>query len=242
MGSEYLLTGGSGILGTELQKYLYCFSISSKDWDLTDGAPLFFYNRFQRNLRNVSTIIHTGAYTDVPGAEVDKKQVIETNILGTKYVKELASVLGAKVVYISTDYVYEGATGNYKETDAPKPSNFYSFTKLAGESYLDDTDLIIRTSFKPNIQWPYPKAFEDIFTSADYVDVIAPMINKLVSTGACGVFNVGTERKTVHQLAIKRNPSVSKMSKHDVVGVSLPYDVSMNLEKYNALCSGDKNG
>jgi dTDP-4-dehydrorhamnose reductase len=228
---KYLLTGGTGVLGKEVQKHLVCFAISSKEWDISVGAPMGFYNQYQREMRGVCCIIHAGAYTDVPKSEINRRDAIDINIFGTKYVKDLASIMGIKMVYISTDYIYEGEVGNYDEESMPKPFNFYGFTKLAGESYMDNKDLIIRTSFKPNIPWPFPKAFTDLYTSADYVDVVAEQIAILIKSGASGVYNVGTERKSVYDLAVSRNPDVLPMSREDIKSVKLPRDISMDITK-----------
>jgi hypothetical protein len=54
----------------------------------------------------------------------------------------------------------------------------------------------------------------------------------MVSHFAKGVYNIGTERKTIYELAKKRNSSVRKMSKNEITNVSLPSDISMNIDKY----------
>jgi len=113
-----------------------------------------------------------------------------------------------------------------------QPINFYALTKLAGEAYVGKEDLIIRTSFKPS-EWKYAKAFSDLFTSADYIDIIADKISFLIAKNAKGIYNVGTERKSIYELAKQRNPIVQSMSKNEIVNVQLPTDISMNLDKYN---------
>jgi dTDP-4-dehydrorhamnose reductase len=226
---KFFLTGGTGQLGTELQKHLNCVAPKKREFNIIDKQSLYYYylKSFDGNM---STIIHCAAYTDVPKAEADKIKVIETNINGTKNVADCFK--NQRIVYISTDYVYNG-TGNHKETDQTRPVNFYGFTKLAGEAYLDlNKDLIIRTSFKPS-KWKYKRAFIDIYTSADYIDVVAKDIALLVQSNITGIINVGTKRKSVYELAQMRNPHVGKMSKNEVDDVSLPIDISMNLEKLN---------
>jgi dTDP-4-dehydrorhamnose reductase len=236
----YLLTGGSGVLGTELQKQgirynFECWAPSSKELDITDDNRMskFYFDNRER-LQKMRAVVHCGAYTDVPGAETNKIRAIDININGTRNVSRgLCWPLGIPMVYISTDYVYPGSDGNYRETDRVSPVNFYAQTKYMGEAFLDEKDLIIRTSFKPNEPWPYPNAFDDLYTSADYVDVIAPKILDLIGNGESGIYNVGTERKTIYDLARRRNTKVKPMSKNDIKDVYLPSDVSMNLDKYN---------
>ena len=236
----YLLTGGSGILGTALQNAwpisLDCWSPSSSELNIIDEERMSkFYHDNRERLQKMHGIVHCAAFTDVPGAETDKASAISANINGTRNVKRgLCWPLGLPMIYISTDYVYPGEDGDYKETDRISPVNFYAQTKFLGEAYAEEKeDLIIRTSFKPNDPWPYPKAFDDLYTSADYVDVIAPKIINLIVHAETGVYNVGTERKTVYDLARRRNTKVKPMSKNDIKDVYLPSDISMNLDKYN---------
>jgi len=234
----YLLTGSSGVLGTELQMGDMQYCATGSSWfDITDEDAMFnaydyVYRDFERGI--LKGVVHCAAYTNVPGAEKNMKDAIETNIHGTKRVVDMCREFRVPLVYISTDYVYPGETGNYKETSMTRPVNFYAFTKLAGEAYFDyGKDLIIRTSFKPNKPWPHPKAFDDLYTSADYVDVIAPKIEFLIMNGASGIYNVGTERKTIYDLARRRTPGVLPMSKNEISDVHLPSDTSLNLSKYN---------
>ena len=72
-----------------------------------------------------------------------------------------------------------------------------------------------------------------MYTSADYVDVIAPKILDLIANQERGIYNVGTERKTIYNLARQRNTRVCPISKNEIKNVHLPSDISMNLDKYN---------
>lgn len=236
----YLLTGGSGILGTELQKQALTYGIHfmappSDELNILEEEYVQSYLRRHPDLfGKVHTIVHCAAYTDVPGAERQRFDAMYHNIDGTANVRSLAQILDASMVYISTDYVYPGRDGNYRETDFTQPINFYALTKLAGETWVDGPDdLIIRTSFKPNVPWPYPKAFDDLYTSADYVDVIAPKILDLIGNQQRGVYNVGTERKSIYELARRRTTKVKPMSIKEIKDVHLPSDISMNLDKFN---------
>ena len=243
MYSSILLTGGSGLLGRELRKIasnpdsnIEYVAPSSKELNITIPENIDkFVEKNVEWLSDLTTLVHCAAWTDVPGAEIQKEKVIESNIIGTKYMRQLCKNFNYRFVYISTDYVYPGINGNYKETDLTHPINFYSFTKLAGEAYVnrpDYGDLIIRTSFKPS-KWEFTKAFDDIYTSADYIDIIAKKISFLIEHRAEGIYNVGTERKSIYELALRRNTTVLPMSRKDITNVNLPQDVSMNLDKYN---------
>lgn len=231
----YLLTGGSGVLGQELQKYLNCWAPNRSELNIYWNEDRIIDNIARHSpeyLDEIDAVIHLAAYTDVPKAEHEKRLSHKTNVLGTNNVKHAQHFLFKKMIYISTDYVYPGTSGGYRETDRAQPINFYAMTKYMGEMFMDRADLIIRTSFKPNVKWPYPGAFNDLYTSADYVDIIAPMIAKLIEGKATGIYNVGTKRKSIYDLAKQRNPGIKPMSRYAIKDVYLPYDISMNTKKY----------
>lgn len=226
--SKCLLTGGSGRLGKEIRKLMDVYAPTRGELDIQD---IFSVTKCKRN-NSFDCVIHCAAFTDVPGTESRRQDAILTNIIGTKNIT--TTFCDSRIIYISTDYVYPGITGNYKETDKEDPFNFYGFTKLGGEAFIDhDKDLIIRTSFKPNDRWPYPKAFIDLFTSADYVDIIAKDIVMLIESNLTGIINVGTERKSVYDLAKRRNQEIAPMSVKEVVNVNMPSDISMDLSRLN---------
>lgn len=244
----FFLTGGSGVLGSELQKQaascgLKTIAPSHMDADILDELPPYC---LMEDNSKIDAIVHCAAYTDVPGAEKveGKRKAIDLNIIGSRNVKGWAGRYGIPFVYISTDYVYPGEHGDYKESDTARPINFYACTKFLGETWADEDDLIIRTSFKPNTPWPYPKAFDDLYTSADYVDVIADKILFLLRhfSNITGVVNVGTERKSIYDLARKRNKDVKPMSRKEIKDVYLPKDVSLDTSRYDEfydLVTGD---
>lgn len=247
----YLLTGGSGMLGSTLQKVklphgLDYLAPSRNVFNILSSEPPAILAREHYKLRG---IVHCAAYTNVPGAETSdgKREAVRANVIGTRNIKNWASIYELPVVYISTDYVYPGDKGDYKEADRVRPINYYACTKLLGEAFMDpDKDLVIRTSFKPNTQWPYPKAFDDLYSSADYVDVIADKISFLLhcfpDPALTGVINVGTGRKSIYELARKRNPGVKPMSKKEIKDVDLPSDISLDTTKYEEfydLVTGD---
>lgn len=81
-------------------------------------------------------IIHTAAYTDVDGCETNRELVLKVNAEATKYIALAADEIGAHLIYVSTDYVFDGEKGLYKEDDKPNPINYYGYTKLEGEKYV----------------------------------------------------------------------------------------------------------
>lgn len=229
-----LLTGGSGRLGRELQALLPgVVAPSSAELDVTDSegvaAALATYRP--------SAVVHAAAYTDVKGAETDRVRCWAVNVGGTR---NLVRALGSTpLVHISTDYVFYGDRGDYHEDEPVGPvRNYYALSKLVAEEVarLAERHLVIRTSFRPR-EWPYPTAFEDIYTSQDYVDVIAPDIALAVSnldSIPYSTLHIATERKSVYSLAKRRRPDVQPGPKA-AAGVALPDDISLNVARWRAL-------
>ena len=149
-----LLTGGNGQLGTELrhlldEQGLDYISTDSTELDITDEAKTL---AFIKEL-NPSVIYHCAAYTAVDKAEDEGKALNElVNVGGSKHVAKAAEAVGATLVYISTDYVFDGMKkdGEYAVDDETNPLNEYGRTKLAGEEAVKtyaSKYYIIRTSW-----------------------------------------------------------------------------------------------
>lgn len=148
-----LITGGTGQLGSELRKLLdekqvKYVSVGSKDLDITDAKAV---NQYILALKP-KFIYHCAAYTAVDAAEDEGKELNQSvNVIGTENVAKAAESVGATLVYISTDYVFDGKNqSEYKETDQTNPQNEYGRAKLAGEQAvkkLVSKHYIVRTSW-----------------------------------------------------------------------------------------------
>jgi dTDP-4-dehydrorhamnose reductase len=231
-----LLTGGEGRLGAELQALLpEAVAPTEAAMDITDPAAIAA--TFDRE--NPEVLVHCAAYTDVAGAEIDRAACWRVNVDGTRNL--VTEVLAREIflVHISTDYVFDGTRGNYAEGDPVGPvCNYYALSKLAAEQVarVAPEHLVIRTSFRPR-EWAYPVAFTDVFTSQDYVDVIAPMIAKAVRHWReipYDTVHIATERKSVFDLARRRRPDVQPGTKQQV-DVRLPDDISLNVTRWRRL-------
>lgn len=230
------LTGGEGRLGTELRALLPGLTAPTEAAvDIQDAAAL----AASIDRASPEVIVHAAAYTDVGGAEKDRQTCWRINVLGTRNVVREAIRAGARLVHISTDYVFEGTRGGYAEDDPPGPvRNYYSLTKLAAESAVRvaPRHLVIRTSFRPR-EWPYPKAFTDVFTSQDYVDIIAPQIATAIRRCDEIPYNtvhIATERKSAFELARRRRADVQPGAKAEA-GVELPDDISLDVTRWRDL-------
>lgn len=226
---KILLFGGNGILGTELRKIdSNIIAPSRSEVNINDFEKLKAY--IEANIPDL--IINAAAETDNRKIEKLPIQALQTNIIGATNIAIISQQLGIRLSYISTDYIYQGNYGNYKEEDEILPFNLYAWTKLGGEcaTVSVKNHLIIRTSFGKNT-FDYPEAFVDKWVSKDYVDVIAPLIYEASSSPLTGVLNLGTDRKTIYQHAKERNESVKPVKISDR-NYFTPYDNSLNLQKW----------
>ncbi len=93
-------------------------------------------------------VVHAGAWTAVDACEADPDRAFRVNALGTRHVAEAAGIVGAHLVYLSTDYVFDGASPRpYVEWDEPRPLSVYGRSKLGGERECPPGSTVVRTSW-----------------------------------------------------------------------------------------------
>jgi len=229
--STILFIGGKGQLGSTFKKIRPDIQYPDrKDFDVTNYEQMKAYVGGRR----CEIIIHAAAFISPPLIDKDPLKALETNIIGTANVVRLCMDKGARLIYISTDYVFRGDQGNYKEDDPVYPVNKYAWSKLGGECAvkLYDKSLIVRTSFGPNV-FPFEKAFADQWTSRESVSAIAAKISKLIDTDITGIIHLGGPRRTVYEYAqsLGGTKDIRRISIHDV-SFKVPVDTSLNCDRF----------
>ena len=163
MAGKVLITGSSGMLGVDLCEELnsdyelYGIDVRGQEpgprgrnyfvCDITDkDAVAGLLSKIRPEI-----VIHTAAWTDVDGCELDKKKAYRINSDGTENIASACKNSGAVLIYISTDFVFDGNKKvPYKETDKPGPLSVYADSKLKGEEAIKDIlkdYLILRTAW-----------------------------------------------------------------------------------------------
>lgn len=201
-----VITGAQGQLGTDLRQVLQGHQLTLLDlptFDLThqdcgrvivEAAP--------------EVVIHAGAHTDVDGAERNPALALAVNAEGTERVARAAALVGARLIYISTDYVFDGrGTRPYVETDPTNPVSAYGESKRAGEQRAlacCENTLVVRTAWlyglhgrnfvKTMLQLaserPCLKVVADQRGCPTFSGDLAGMIGKLLAHPAQGVLHV----------------------------------------------------
>ncbi|UCF78957.1 MAG: dTDP-4-dehydrorhamnose reductase [Candidatus Eiseniibacteriota bacterium] len=148
---KVLVTGARGMLGTDV-----CEVLSQKH-DVTgvdiEEAEISSLPETRALVKRVSpdAVIHCAAYTDVDGSETEAVHAFLVNAEGTRNVAVACEGIGAVLLYVSTDYVFDGRSERpYTETDAPAPLSVYGSSKLEGERHvqsLTSNHFIVRTSW-----------------------------------------------------------------------------------------------
>jgi dTDP-4-dehydrorhamnose reductase len=191
--------------------------------DITDAAAL--EKRFSAS--DAPWVFHFAAYTDVQGAEKEKdlreqSTAWKVNVDATRSIVSLCKKLGKRLLYISTDYVFDGTKDEYTEYDTPNPLSFYTETKFHGEEAvleLGDAGVIVRIGnpyrANPKVVTPTTKLdvvhrirnrleqhlpitspTDQIFTCT-FIDDLAVAIDAIVKHRAGGIFHVPSEKPVV---------------------------------------------
>jgi dTDP-4-dehydrorhamnose reductase len=232
MKKKIVFTGGTGRFAQVFKE------ISTKD-------KVFFPKRNQLNIENFKSIIkylkkvkpayliHAAALSrpmNVHDKNISKS--INTNIIGTANIVKACHEENIKLIYFSTNYVYPGKKGNYKETDPVLPINKYAISKFGGECsvqmYTNSLILRICMTEKPFV---HKKAFSDIEMNFMFHESLAKNLLKLIDKK--GIINVGGKNQTVHNFAKKYIKNIAKISAKKIYGKNYPLKQSMNIKLYN---------
>lgn len=145
-----LVVGANGMLGKDLMSLLgsRARGVDIEDVDITSMEST------ERVLKTIhpSVVINCAAYTDVDGCETNVETAMQVNTEGVAHLAMASRMIGARLVQVSTDYIFDGSKGSsYLEDDPPNPLNIYGESKYAGElnAVFNPDHLIVRT------QWLY---------------------------------------------------------------------------------------
>ncbi len=218
------ITGSSGALGLNTVKFysdienveLLCTSKSATD--IYPDVQFIKCDITNRDLVKKTVldfcpdyVINTAAFTNVDLCESEKETAWKTNVKAVEYLAEACRAIDARLIHISTDYIFDGKNGPYSENDKSNPLSYYGRTKLASENALKISGInytILRTNVlygaaekgkSDFVYWVINSLREgkeirivtDQFNNPTFVDDLVSGINKVIEFNKDGVFNIG---------------------------------------------------
>jgi len=254
------IIGSSGFLGTKLRSmmgleyevtgtYLTDEKNGLKKVNVTDKKEIDGFLR----MNDLDVVIHTVAISDVDRCEMEKKLAERVNYQGTKNVVDVCRDLGVKLIYISTNYVFDGVKGDYSEGDECKPINFYGETKHRAEQEvlrLEDSIILRFDALYGFNGFGEKNGFfgkildgEELNVNCDqkrqplFVDDVGYAIQVLLSSNCVGIYHLaGPDRITKHELGlmlerIVRENSLLRPIPEQEQTARRPRNVSLETEK-----------
>lgn len=232
-----LITGSNGLLGQKIVEVLsrtkYPLMLVSIEKHSISNEEAFPYRQVdltkRQDVRNVidefepDVIVNTAAVTDVDLCETERELAWQVNVGSVENLAYAAKLVGAKIIHLSTDYVFDGKNGPYNELDRPNPLSYYGRTKLASENVLLTSGVqytIIRTmvlygigvNVKSNFAlWIYNnlkekkpiRTVDDQIGNPTLVDDLAFAIVKIIELDRTGLYHIaGTDLVSRYDFAL----------------------------------------
>ena len=227
---KIIFTGGSGRFGKVFRKKTMLKNIifpSKKELDIINLDSVKKY----LSKKKPQILIHAAGLSRP--MNIHDKNInlsIDKNIIGTCNIVKVCKLLKIKLIYLSTNYVYPGFRGNYKETSPLLPYNNYAWSKLGGECavqmYKNSLILRICMTEKPFV---HNYAFKDLITNFIFHDDVIELFPRILKMK--GILNIGGKTKSVYNFAKKYNPKVKSIKAKNFLGKNIPLKHSMNLKK-----------
>ena len=238
---KILVTGANGLLGQAIIKQLLekkynviatgrgpdRAEVTSssptyyKSIDITDGAAVENFILEQQP----SVIVHAAAMTQVDQCELHKQECYNINVTATRFIIDAAKAVGSRFIFVSTDFIFDGRNGPYKESDEPSPVNYYGSTKMVAEKAVMESGLdyaIVRTILvygivpatgrsniigfvRQNLEANQPiKMVTDQVRTPTFVDDLARGIILIIEKKGRGIYHLsGDQEMTPYDIAIE---------------------------------------
>jgi dTDP-4-dehydrorhamnose reductase len=260
---KILIFGASGQLGLELSNILKGDLIKVYNSNEIEGGYKLDLTNFSMVedfilKKKPDIIINAAAITDVDKCETEKDIAYKVNAEVVKHIVRAARVIESYFIQISTDYVFDGQKGLYKEEDLPNPINYYGLTKLLGDIYAlsYDDSLVIRTSgiFRnkgfPIYVYKTLKENKEVNAFKGYYSPIsarklAEAINEIIQYRKTGIINIAGERISRYELALKIKEKynldgiIKEVDNVKTWIAKRPFDSSLDISKAKKLLSVD---
>ncbi len=265
---KILVLGAGGFLGTKITGVLSknhnvkpYYRLKKPSMDIQDGKKVI------RETVKIKpdVVLNCAGLTDVDLCETNKRLADNVNVESTRGIAKACNLAGAKLVHISTDYVFDGARGGYTEEDATNPINFYGETKLKSEKIIssdcenyiiarvsvlygvngDNTERgFVRHMYDSMVLGKNVNAFYDQYGTPTLTDDIAGALDALIQHDSTGIFHVaGPQKLTRYEMALAFADTfgfdrglINKISMDTLhLPAKRPVDTSLTTDKITAL-------
>lgn len=258
------ITGGSGLLGSRFSKFTDEYEVTttynknpkehSVKLDITDEKDVL--NKIES--LSPDLVVHPAALTNVDYCEDHKEEAYRINAQGTLNMVKACEKIDSKLIYVSTDFVFDGTEGSYKETDKTNPISYYGLSKLKGEEFVQESDIksaIVRVSvlygWHENfnyVMWVIDELKKgnninivtDEYNSPTYAENAAEAILKIFSKNKEGIYHIaGDERinrfdfaKNIARVFELDETLINPIKSEDLIRKARrPLDSSLSVEK-----------
>lgn len=207
--SKIVLFGGSGHLGSNIRKNLTCIAPSHTEIDITNYSDLVNSSL----LNNATAIIHSAGFIDTVKCEIDPDKCLDINVIGTYNLVKLCRLRGIKLIYISSEYVFNGDSEQYLPNSPTCPKNVYGLSKASSEYIVRTLKdyLIIRAPFIRTEKFMYANAFDDQFTVRQYVGKTSIDIVECIHKNKTGIQHIVGDYQSIYDLAKQTNHTVGRI-------------------------------
>ncbi len=244
------ITGGNGLLATNLAQYLnlhkiklslrkYENLIPNAEYDLVDSRN---YSLVKSKILDFKphVIIHTAGMTDIEKSEKFPKLAYESNVKYSRELARISSLIGCKFIYISTDHLFNDENRYNSETSLTTPLNIYAKTKLLSEKAVlkeNKKSIILRTNF---FDWgPLNKLsfldniynnlsigkkiylFDDVYFNPVSIKILSEVIEKLIRSKKSGIFNITSNKSISKFIFGQKIANIFKLDKNLIVPISI---------------------
>ena len=231
---KIVITGGSGRFGEILKKYKTKHKLFFPSKNQLDILNIVKINKYLKKTKPDILIHLAGLSRPMKIHDTNIQKSINLNIVGTANITNICAQNKIKLIYFSTNYVYPGLSGGYKENDPLLPVNNYAWSKLGGEASvkLYKNSLILRVSMteKPFV---HKKAFANVKTNFMYHEDVVPLLFKLLNK--TGIINLGGKPQSIFDFASKNNKHVKKIFLKKKQNIGIPFNSTMNLKKLKSI-------
>lgn len=225
-----VITGGNGRFGSILKKKFTSKKLFYPDKKELNILSMISIKKYLNKIKPKILIHLAGLSRPMKIHQENISKSIDLNIIGTANIVKICSKLKIKLIYFSTNYVYPGRKGNYKESDPVLPINNYAWSKLGGEAAVQmyKNSLILRVCMTEE-PFLHSKTFIDFKTNFTFHENIANFLFKALNLK--GLYNIGGKTRSAYEFAKRFNRKTIPISIKSNKKMKEFPNISMNLNK-----------